>query len=484
LNDQAIAASVKGDLDQGERRLVIADYAADADRYVLHSLRRDRRLVFARSEGSRLWDVAGRMYLDAISGTNGPAMVGHAHPRVTEALSRQLATLPSTFLSHDSVPVVEFCRKMAEIAPPGLEKTFLCPGGGEAVEAALKLAIRATGRTEVLSLYGAYHGMSLATMGLAGIPSLREWFPGGLRWPTFHQVPSGDRYRPPLGEAGPDGRDPSARALEAALDGGTYGPVAAIIVELVQGPGGHVVYSPAYYREVQQICRERDILLIVDEVQTALGRCGTLWACDHFDVEPDILVVGKAFGGGFPFGAIVVRPELVTDEIEMEPWHILTFQNQPLQAAAGLAVVEVVETEDLAGRARSLGEQARERLQELGTRYEVVGDVRGPGLYLGLDLVEDRETKSPATRACREAWAWAVDHGLITWFGGAGNVLKFKPPLTTPPDDFEAMLDLVEETVACVEGLVHGTSGRGRVADAPALAAAAAQEPAEPDLSS
>jgi 4-aminobutyrate aminotransferase-like enzyme len=244
------------------------------------------------------------------------------------------------------------------------------------------------------------------------------------------------------------------------------------------------VYSPSYYREVKRICRERDILLIVDEVQTALGRCGTMWACDHFGVDPDIVVIGKAFGGGFPFGAIVARPELVTDEIEREPWHILTFQNQPLQAAAGLAVVDIVETEDLAARARWLGDQARERLQVLADRYEVVGDVRGPGLFLGLDLVEDRETKSPATQACLEAWAWAVDHGLITWFGGAGNVLKFKPPLTTPPDDFEAMLDLVEQTVARVEQLVHGKSGRGRVADVPALAAAAAQERTEPDLSS
>ena len=225
------------------------------------------------------------------------------------------------------------------------------------------------------------------------------------------------------------------------------------------GPGGHVVYGKSYYSEVQRICRERGILLIVDEVQTGLARCGTTWACDLFDVQPDIIVVGKAFGGGFPFGAIVVRGDLVTEQLESEPWNILTFMNQPLQAAAGLAVISIVEEEGLAERARILGERANAHLSALAERYEVVGDVRGPGLFIGIDLVEDRDTKKPATDACREAWTWAMDHGLITWFGGAGNVLKFKPPLTTPEDEFDEMLDLVEQTVAFVEEHVHADRG-------------------------
>jgi 4-aminobutyrate aminotransferase-like enzyme len=437
-----------------------------ADRFVLHALRRERSLVFTRGRGARLWDVDGKEYLDGISGTNGPAMVGHSHPAVAEAVARQMAELPSTFISHDSVPLVRFCAKIAEITPPGLTKTFLCPGGGEAMEAALKLAIRVTGRTEVLSLYGAYHGMSLATMSLGGIPALREWFPGGVRWPTFRQVPSGDLYRPSLGSS-----LAAAQALEAAIDGGSYGRVAALVLELVQGPGGHVVFAPEYYRDVQRVCRERDILLIVDEVQTALGRCGSLWACDLFDVDPDILVVGKAFGGGFPFGAMVVREDLLTDEIEAEPWHILTFMNQPLQAAAGLAVIDIVERENLVERARVLGQRARDRLEELADRCEVIGDVRGPGLFIGVDLVKDRESKIPASEACREAWSYALDQGFITWFGGAGNVLKFKPPLTVLEGDFEQMLDLVEQTIFYVEERVHGRkAGAGPLKQAPAKA--------------
>ena len=317
-------------------------------------------------------------------------------------------------------------------------------------------------------------------MSLGGIPALREWFPGGVRWPSFYQVPSADPYRPAFG--GDEPWRASVRALEAALDGGTYRRVAAIAMELVQGPGGHVEFPRGYYGEVERICRERDILLIVDEVQTALGRCGELWATDLYGVQPDMLTVGKAFGGGFPFGAVLVRPDLVNDQIERDPWHILTFQNQPLQAAAGLAVLEIVLRRAARRPGARAGGAVRSHFEGLASRYEVIGDVRGPGLFIGVDLVTDRDTRAPATEACTAAYEWALEHGLLTWFGGAGNVLKFKPPLTATDAEIDEMLARCEETVACVEGLVHGKSRRGRVADAPALAAAAAQEPTEPDL--
>src|SRR5713101_7276075 len=179
------------------------DYEALSNDHVLHAVRREKALIFERAEGSRLWDIHGKLYLDTMSGSAGPAMVGHAHPAVAEAVARQMATLPSTNVLHESVPVIEFCARMAKIAPRGLSKTFLCVGGGEAVEAAIKFAIRVTGRAEVLSLTGAYHGMSLATMGLTGMPALRKWMPGAVRWPTFRQIPSADAYRPPVGE-GPE----------------------------------------------------------------------------------------------------------------------------------------------------------------------------------------------------------------------------------------------------------------------------------------
>jgi 4-aminobutyrate aminotransferase-like enzyme len=427
------------------------DYEALSNEYVLHGVKRQKSLIFERAQGSRIWDIHGKVYLDTMSGSAGPAMVGHAHPAVAEAVARQMAKLPSTNVLHESVPVIEFCARMAQIAPRGLSKTFLCVGGGEAIEAAIKFAIRVTGRTEVLSLTGAYHGMSLATMGLTGMPGLRKWMPGAVRWPTFRQIPSADCYRPPLGE-GAEGCRAAIRALEADLDGASSGQVAALLIEVVQGPNGHTVFPAEYYRGIQEVCRERGVLLIVDEIQTGLCRCGATWACDLFDVRPDILVAGKALGGGVPIGAFITRKELIPEGLELEPWHMLTFMNQPLSAAAALAVLDIVEKERLAERARSLGAQATENFRQLARRFEVIGDVRGPGLFIGVDFVEDRQTKAPATAACQKAWEFALDRGLITQFGSpAGNVLKFKPPLTTPQADFDSMLEIVEETVAFIQ---------------------------------
>jgi 2,2-dialkylglycine decarboxylase (pyruvate) len=424
------------------------------DRFVLHSLRRDPCLTFVRAANARLWDAEGRMYLDTMSGSAGPAMVGHANPHVAEAVMRQMATLPTTSILHQSDAVAAYCARLAARTPRGLTKIALVSGGGEAIEAAIKLAMRVTGRTEILSLHGAYHGMSLATMSLAGIAPDRDWFPGGVRWPTFRQVPNADTYRNPLAE-GPDAWQASARALENAMDGG-YGQVAAFVMEVVQGPNGHVVFPPGYYQAVQRACRARGVLLIVDEIQTGLARCGATWASELFDVRPDLLVAGKALGGGVPFGALAVRADLVDDALEAEPWNILTFMNQPLAAAAGSAVLDVVDGERLVERAQRLGAEATSRFQELAGRFGAIGDVRGPGLFIGIDFVLDRASRQPATEICEAAWRFAVERGLLCQFGGiGGNVLKFKPPLTTPDDDFHRMLDLVEEVAGFIEQRVQ-----------------------------
>jgi len=430
---------------------VTTDYHSLSKDYVLHAVQREKSLIFERAEGSRLWDIHGKLYLDTMSGSAGPAMVGHAHPAVVEAVARQMARLPSTNILHESVPVIEFCRRLAGIAPPGMAKTFICTGGGEAIEAAIKFAIRVTGRAEVLSLTGAYHGMSLATMGLTGMPALRKWLPGALRWPAFRQVPSAESYRPPLGD-GPDGWRTAVHALESDLDGGSSGQVAAFLMEIVQGPNGHTLFPAQYYQAIQRVCRERGVLLIVDEIQTGLARCGAHWACDLFDVRPDILVAGKALGGGVPIGTFTTRKDLVPTGLESEAWHMLTFMNQPLAAAAGLAVLDIIEKEHLVERARVLGAEATDWFRRLAERFDVIGDVRGPGLFIGVDFVEDRQTKAPATAACRKAWEFALDRGLVTQFGGTGsNVLKFKPPLTSPADDFKRMLEIAADVVAFIQ---------------------------------
>ncbi len=440
------------------------DYETLSNEYLLRAVKKEKSRIFVRGEGSRVWDTQGRMYLDTMSGSAGPAMVGHANPLVAEAIARQAATLPTTNVLHESVPVIEFCQRLAAITPHGLTKTFISTGGGEAIEAAIKFAMRVTGRVEVLSLTGGYHGASLATMGLSGMLSVR-WLPGALRWPAFRQIPSADAYRPPLGE-GPDGWKAAVRAFEADLDGASSGQVAAFLMEIVQGPNGHAVFPTEYYSAIQQVCRKRGVLLIVDEIQTGLARCGATWACDLFDVRPDILVAGKALGGGFPLGTFTTRKDLIPQGMEAEAWHMLTFMNQPLAAAAGLAVLDIVEKQHLAERARVLGAMATEWFRDLARRFEVIGDVRGPGLFIGIDFVEDRQTKAPATEACRRGWEFALDHGLITQFGGIhANVYKFKPPLTTPEDDFRRMLEISADTVAFIQQEVD--QQRTKIAAAP-----------------
>ncbi len=431
------------------------DFESLSNEYVLRAVKRDKSLIFERAEGSRLWDLRGKMYLDTMSGSAGPAMVGHANPYVAEAVARQMAILPSTNVLHQSVPVIEFCRRLAAITPSGLTKTFICTGGGEAIEAAIKFAIRVTGRSEVLSLTGAYHGMSLATMGLTGMPAMRKWLPGAMRWPGFRQIASADTYRPPLGDGSENWRA-AVHALEADLDGASSGQVAAFLMEIVQGPNGHATFPAQYYRGIQQVCRERGVLLIVDEIQTGLARCGANWACDLFDMVPDILVAGKALGGGVPIGTFTTRKNLIPENLESETWHMLTFMNQPLAAAAGLAVLDIVEKEQLAERARVLGARATEWFRQLAQEFDVIGDVRGPGLFIGVDFVEDRRSKMPATAACRKAWEFALEHGLITQFGGIGsNVLKFKPPLVTTDADFQQMLEIAAETVRFIQSEVE-----------------------------
>jgi 4-aminobutyrate aminotransferase/4-aminobutyrate aminotransferase/(S)-3-amino-2-methylpropionate transaminase len=299
------------------------------------------------------------------------------------------------------------------------------------------------------------------------MPAFRKWMPGGVRWPNFRQIPSGDAYRPLLGE-GADSCASAVHALEADLDSSSSSQVAALIMEVVQGPNGHSIFEKDYYAGVQRVCRERGVLLIVDEIQTGLGRCGTTWASDLYDVRPDILVVGKALGGGFPIGAFVTRKELIPPGLESEPWHMLTFMNQPLAAAAGIAVLDIIEKENLTERARALGAQFTEFFTELAQRYDVIGDVRGPGLFVGVDFVEDQATKAPATDACRKAWEFAIDNGLITQFGGfAANVYKFKPPLTTPKEDFESMLGISQKMVTFIQAEVD-RQRKGRSVRVPA----------------
>jgi len=413
--------------------------------FLLHSIARpplDKRVIFVEGGGAILKDVNGKEYIDGISGTNGPLLVGHSHPRIVQAIQDQVGKLCQHMTCFDNIPAIEAAHKLHHIVPPEwkLGKAYFCPGGGEAVETALKLVMKQTRKSEIISLYLAYHGLSLGTMSLGGMPWLRSFIPGGIRWPGFHQIPSAYCYRCPYGLEHPSCGLQCAAELENAIKFGSSGNVGAFIMEPVQGPGGHIEFPDEYYREVRRICDENGVLLIVDEVQTGLGRCGAIFASQLHNLRPDILVLGKALGGGLPIGAAVFREDLTPPDLENQTWHSLTFQNNPVVCAAASAVLDVIQQEKLPDRAATLGRKFTQTFRELAEERPILGQVRGPGLFIGLELVRDPRTKEPAIEETGKAVWSALDRGLITFTGGLGNVLKVKPPLTITDEQADRLL--------------------------------------------
>jgi 4-aminobutyrate aminotransferase-like enzyme len=407
-------------------------------------------MIFVEGKGAILKDINGKEYIDGISGTNGPLLVGHSHPKVVQAVKDQVEKLSQHMTLFDNIPSIEAAGKLHSIVPAEwkLGKTYFCPGGGEAVEAALRLIMKQTHKSEVISLYLSYHGLSLGTMSLGGMPWLRSFVAGGIRWPGFHQIPNAYCYRCPCGQEYPGCGLQCATELENAIKYGSSGSVAAFIMEPVQGPGGHIEFPNEYYREVRRICDENGVLLIADEVQTGLGRCGAYFASQLHNLRPDVLILGKALGGGLPVGAVMFREDLTPQALEKETWHSLTFQNNPLVCAAASAVLDVIRQEKLPERAARLGRRFTQTFQELAERHPVIGQVRGPGLFIGLELVKNRKTKEPATQEAGQAVWSALDKGLITFTGGLGNVLKVKPPLTIADEQADRLLHTMEEVIA------------------------------------
>ncbi len=420
--------------------------------FLLHSLARpprDKRIIFVEGRGAILKDVEGREYLDGISGTNGPALVGHSHPKVVQAIQEQAQKLCQHLTCYDNIPAIEAAAKLHKTVPAHwkLEKTYFCPGGGDAVETGLKMVMKQTRKSEVISLYFSYHGLSLGTMSLGGMPWLRNFVPGGIRWPGFHQIPNAYCYRCPYGLQHPGCGLQCAAELENAIKYGSSGNVAAFIMEPVQGPGGHIEFPKEYYKEVRRICDENEVLLIVDEVQTGIGRCGSMFASQLYDLKPDVLILGKALGGGLPIGAVMFREDLTPPELENETWHSLTFQNNPVICAAASAVLDIVQQERLPERAAQLGSRFTKEFMALAEEYPVLGEVRGPGLFIGLEFVKDPKTKEPAIAETNRAIWYALENRFITFSGGVGNVLKVKPPLTITEEQADRLLQLMKQTI-------------------------------------
>lgn len=398
-------------------------------------------IVWEETSGSRVRDADGNWYLDLYAGF-AAATVGYCHPRVTEAISRQAALMTHCPSAFPSSARVELYERLVAIAPPGLARVLPAVTGALANETAIQLAKAATGRTTVVSFSGAYLGRSLGVVGYAGKHAYQQRLGGR---PEAQFLPYPDPYRSPWA----DGRDPAAAALalleELLRDPAAgIGPPACVVVEPVQGNGGAVSAPDGFLSGLRRLCDESGALLLFDEIQCGFGRTGRMWACDHERVVPDLMTVGKGIGGGLPFAAVLGRDEV------MATWApdtiTSTFLTNALIAAAACAAIDVVLEERLVERSAMLGARAFARLCGELSAQPHVGDVRGRGLFLAIELVRDRI--EPDQDLTGQVLRDLRTRGVLVGRGGRfGNVLKLSPPLVIGEDELDEGLSTIVEVL-------------------------------------
>jgi 4-aminobutyrate aminotransferase/(S)-3-amino-2-methylpropionate transaminase len=393
-------------------------------------------IVVARAEGALVEDVDGKTYIDFAGGL-GCQNTGHGFPPAVAAMHEQIdAYLHQCFMVGVYEPYVEVCRRLAELSPCAGEnqKSLLLNSGAEAVENAVKIARAATGRPGVVVFDNAFHGRTLLTMTMTHKETYKKGF--GPFAPEVHRAPAPYPYR------GVSSKD-SIEAVTALLDAHE---IACVVLEPVQGEGGFIEVPDDFPGLLADLCRERGVIYVDDEVQSGVGRTGPVWAIEHYGAEPDLLVSGKSLGGGLPLAAVTGRAEVMDAP---HPGGLGgTFGGNPVACAAALAVLDEVATAEFARHAAELGAHIRTKLDELASRVDQIGEVRGLGAMLAIELVTDRETKEPAAELTTRTTAAARERGLILLSCGTlGNVIRILVPLVISDDDLVRGLEILEESL-------------------------------------
>ena len=401
-------------------------------------------LTIVRGSGAYLYDADGRAYLDLV---NNVAHVGHAHPRVVEAAARQMALL-ETNTRYVHPAILEYADRLVETLPPGLEVVYLVNSGSEANELALRLARAATGRRDVAVLEGGYHGN---TTGLVDVSPYKFDGPGGSGRPaTTHVAPLPDPFRGTHRGATAESAAAYVAELGAVLDMAASAgrPIRAFLAEPMPGSAGQVVPPPAYLRAAFDLARAAGAIAIADEVQVGLGRVGSnWWAFELEGASPDIVTMGKPLGNGHPLGAVATT-RAIADAFANGMEYFNTFGGNAVSATIGLAVLDVIEEENLRERARATGARLQKGLRELATRHSVIGDVRGAGLFIGVVLVSDPETRGAATAVAEAVVEGAKSRGvLLSTDGPFHDVLKIKPPLVLEAVDADRTVAVLDEVL-------------------------------------
>ena len=393
-----------------------------------------------------VWDEQGKRYLDGFAGIV-TVSVGHCHPYVVEKVRQQVGKLQhaTTIYLHPTIGL--FGQKLAEHMPAesGLTVSYFTNSGSEANELATLMAREHTGRSEIISLRNSYHGGTQGTMALTAVGTWK--FGSNPPSAVKHAVP-GYCYRCPFGLTYPSCDLRCARDVEAVIRQETSGAPACFIGEPIQGVGGVVTPPPEYFSIVYDLVRKHGGLCIADEVQTGFGRTGDhFWGFENWGVTPDLVTMAKGIGNGAPLGACVTRPEIA--QTMSRRIHFNTFGGNPISMTQGLATLEVIDQENIQENARVVGGHLKNRLCALQDRQPLIGEVRGLGLMLGVELVKNRETKEPATTEAADVLERCKDRGLLLGKGGlAGNVLRIKPPMCLTKDDANFLVDCLDEVLS------------------------------------
>ena len=369
-----------------------------------------RPLVVTRGEGALIWDAKGKEYVDC-TGSYGVALLGHSHPKVVEAICKQAETLISCHGSFYNNKRTEFLQKLMSITPMGLNKAFLSNSGAESVECAIKVARKFTGKPEIIAVMGGYHGKTMGALSATWDKKYRAPFQPLV--PEFKHVP-------------PDNLEKLAEAITDKT--------AAVLLEPIRGEGGIRVPPDDFLPGARALCDEKAVLLILDEVQTSFGRTGKMFGCDHWRVTPDAMCLAKPFAGGLPIGITVAKEDIMSSLKIGE--HSTTFSGSPLVCAAGCVAIDVLVKDKLAERAERIGGYFKAKLEELQAKYNIVKEVRGLGLMLGMEFRYD----------VRNIILKTMEKGVLVLDAGR-NVVRFLPPLVIEKEQIDKAVAVLDEVI-------------------------------------
>jgi 2,2-dialkylglycine decarboxylase (pyruvate) len=400
--------------------------------------------VFVSGQGSEVEDVTGKRWLDFNSGQMCAAL-GHNHPTITAAIREACDTLIHAHSSYFNVQEIQLAERLGRIMPPGLEKSLFLQSGSDANEAAVMIARQFTGGYEVASPHVSFHGMSDTARSL----TFAGWHQGHGTLPAgSYAIVAPYCYRCPLRQTFPACNYACLDTSFELIDAQSAGRPAAVLTEPLFSAGGVIEPPPGWLKRLQEMCHARGMLLILDEEQTGLGKLGTMFACDAEGVVPDMITVAKHFGGGISISAVTTTAAIEEKVVESGFINTHSHSNDPLACAAGIASLDVIEGEDMPAKARAIGDRFKGHLGALAQRYEQIGDVRGRGLLLGIELVEERHSRKPAYALGQAVYRYCFERGLIFSQRRQGSVLRFVPPMTTSEAQLDRAAQLLDDAFA------------------------------------